>query len=128
MLKISTVFQLLLAAFCTLLQISEHPPFWKRGCMKLFIFFCIHKDAFQDVLFSFVYTSMPKSTHLHPQKLHQQLLSGSVPNCYLNVLFPACAKQGPFVVENLTGTEEQDTTLFHMFQNILRQEIETVQR
>lgn len=68
---------------------------------------------------------MPESTHLHPQKLHQQLLSGRVQKCDLNVLFAACAQAGPFVVENLTGTEEQDTTLF---QNILRQGTERVQR
>lgn len=54
----------------------------------------------------------------------KQLLLGRIQKCYLNVLFLACAQPGLFVVENLHGTREQDTTLFR---DILRQGTETVQ-
>jgi len=51
---------------------------------------------------------MPESTHLHPQKLHKQLLSGGVKKSYLNVLLRTCAQPRLFV----------DTILFL---NVLRQ-------
>lgn len=109
-LKPSTVFQLLLATFCPLLWTCEHPPLWKPACS-----------------FSSAYTKVPLNLLAFVLRNFtcKQLLSGRVQKCYPNILFPAHAQPGLFVVENMSGTREQDTTLF---QDILRQGTETVQR
>lgn len=67
---------------------------WTPTCVetRLSISSCIYKDAWNYLLIFILKNA-----------IGQQLLPGGVHNCYLNVLFPACAQPGLFVVENLSG-------------------------
>lgn len=62
---------------------------------------CIYKDVWIYLLIFILKNAIGK-----------QLLPEALQKCDLNVLFPACAQPGSFVVENLSGVREEGTTPF----------------